>query len=477
MKFEELTKLDRDKVLRSITLSNSDIPLYCIIRPSLFDLILRDKLNLGNADKSIPSKNLLGWLKYISISLMRNLFFVPKKPIYFLSPEILFQLKGDIYINRLFNEFIMKNKSEVHLLTFSSMRKYNTPNQEGAFHQNIIHDLAAIISRFKRIKKRDKLSIEKFINRLNYIDDSLLTKQASEKLFFSLTQISKRARILTLLYDVFFKLKSPKLIILEAAHYMGEKAFIINAAKKNNIKVAEFQHGYIGKTHQAYNFDHKFIPFIKQHLPEYLLTFGNYWNNKVNTPSIKVTIGNPELIKKTISQKSIKLQKKSKKTILFISTTFYTEKLIYIANRLADSDLNDFLNVKIRPHPSEKESFYKNFQGIIGKGVFIDNNESLYETLEETEVVVSEVFSTTLYEAINFTSKIYIGNSNYVDYYELTPLFIQYSDYENLYNSIKNNTKITIDSSFIWEEFYLKKFRSFIDEQINKSNHDSLQSI
>src|SRR3546814_12540747 len=62
------------------------------------------------------------------------------------------------------------------------------------------------------------------------------------------------------------------------------------------IPVAEFQHGYIGHDHYAYNYaDSVADSGYRDGLPDYLLTFGQYWADSVRTPSEKVVIGGPRM--------------------------------------------------------------------------------------------------------------------------------------------------------------------------------------
>lgn len=465
MEFKQLLDLDKDTDLTSLTFSKFETPIYYIIRPHLFNLIHRNKLNLKSDFFFNSKKSVKEWLRYLYISIKKNLFLAPKKPIYFFSIDFLLDKRGTLFKNRIYSDLIVKNKENIQLLNFDSRRSYKTPTRESVYYRNIIHDFAILISKFIPLNKEDRSTIKLFIIKLKEKD--YLTVKQYEQLYFQLKQLTKRKWPMIMLYDFFFKIKTPKLIILPNAHYMGDYVYILAAAKRNNIPVAEFQHGYVGKSHYAYNFNEEIKSHVKPFLPDYFLSFGDYWNGRINSPVEKITIGHPELMKKVKSLKLYNGNSLKKKNILFISTTFNNIKLIRLANKMAQSEMHNIYEIKIRPAPIEKQSFLSNYSESIDDKIKVDLSEDLYKVLNDTEIVVSLDFSTVLYEALLFTKKVYIGNTNYVQYNDTSPIFLMYDDFDSLYDSMKKNEKVNVDTEEIWEKNYLGNFSLFIDFKLN----------
>ena len=263
------------------------------------------------------------------------------------------------------------------------------------------------------------------------------------------------------MHEQFLKIKKPKLIIVEDAHYFGHITFLLKA-KKLGIKTAEYQHGYIGFAHPAYNYHENIFENIKEYLPEYFLTHGNYWNEVSRTPSEKIPIGLVELVNKV---KSTSIVEKKTKKILFISGGTVFQEL----NKLIESSLISLkelgFDILLRPHPSEAPAISDRYSNLIEKGVKIDIG-NLYETFNTIEIIIGMEVSTVLFEAICFTKKIYLINTEYTKFYEPKNPFIEFDNAENLIKSIKENRLILNDLNYFWEMDWKDKYKDFIENTI-----------
>lgn len=463
MIFDDLLLLDRNRRLFEFKFKNSNIPLYLIYRAHLFKLIILNEIEVKSNVKTIKKKNRFSFVRYCYLSFIKNIFFAPKKPIYWFSSEILFIKSKGGYVNRIYNKFISGFKERIQLISYSSNRTYKSPTKENAHYQNLINDISILFGFFNPISVDDRLNINSFIASLKKNHLVSLTNDQFFNLEQSLIKTAKRKYFLTFFYNLFFKIKSPKLLILEDAHYMGEKAFIIEAAKKNGVKTAEFQHGYVGFSHYAYNFDSSIFLELKNFLPDYFLVFGKYWRSKVRTPSKKIVIGHPEIIEKYKSLKQFQ-RKKEKRNILVLSATFHQNELIALCKKLLAANFNVKFNLVIRPHPSERENFKSNFSEILRDGFQLDENIDLYHSLINTEIVISLDITTVLYESIFFTKKIFLMDTQYASFYETNHKFLSFSNYDQLIEAIEKEEKVDLTPDNIWDKDYLTNFTFFLNE-------------
>ena len=462
MVFDDLFEIDKNKKLLKCKFNNSTTPIYLIIRAYLFKKIIQNKFEL---ETNIPPSKLprASIFKYIFIALFKNIFFAPKKSIYIFSEEVLFIKKGNRYEYRLLDFLNELYSKDAQLITNSGNRIFKTPKKQNVFNLNLINDLSIIFGFFTRLKRKDKITIELFMDLLRSDKNVLLTEKQYEELHLVLVKIAKRKGFLKGAYNLFFKLKSPKLLILEDAHYLGEKAFILEHAKANGVITAELQHGYIGKSHYAYNFDESLNPILKKVLPDFFLSFGSYWNKQIRTPAKKVVIGNSNIIE-NVNQLILSKINQDKLNILIISAATNTKGIMSLCRALLTSELALMYNFTIRPHPSEKHNFEVRYKSILEEGVILDNNENLYQTLKDASIVVSLDFTTVLYESVFFTKKIFLQKTDFSNFYESDPIFISFNDNQDLLRLIMEEQEIEIEPNEIWDTNSHSNFSSFLTQ-------------
>lgn len=165
------------------------------------------------------------------------------------------------------------------------------------YFTDIIDLLAIVFAAISYPTKNDKAEVNGFVDYIAGLNIEYLNNEKLEAVKKKILEISVRLRFSCALYKLFFKIKSPKIIIVEDGHY-GAKSHIIHIARKLGIKTAEYQHGYVGLAHPAYNFHKNIASNVESFLPEYLLTHGKYWSEIVRTPAKKIEIGFPNLTEK-----------------------------------------------------------------------------------------------------------------------------------------------------------------------------------
>ncbi|MHA2287926.1 MAG: hypothetical protein ACXABG_03980, partial [Promethearchaeota archaeon] len=173
---------------------------------------------------------------------------------------------------------------------------------------------------------------------------------------------------------------------------------------ERGIITGEFQHGSISESNLAYNCGEEIIKSksYKEYLPDYVLTFGDYWNHKINTGSKRITIGNPHFYENIKKYQNVKEQKNS---VLIISQGTITDKFVTIAKYLSEKFPSYKIKFKLHPGEVSFENRYKelyNYENIdvIKFGV-------LYEYVAKSEIIIA-CYSTAIFETLGFSKKLYI---------------------------------------------------------------------
>lgn len=462
MKLDDiLVKLENDGKILDFRFEKNKTPMYLLMRSHLIQLLINREFKLSNPHVKESKRSIKKILLYIYHTLKTNLFFSPKKDIYIFSSGIVNRLENDIYVNRLYDEFYQLYKNKTQIIESSVKFSYLLPKKEKVYFRDLIDIIIVLSSKVTKSKKEDIKEIENFIEYIKSKNLYGTNDKTFENIRTLLIRTSKRMNISFWLYRQFLKLKKPKLIIVEDAHYFGHYA-LIEEAKKLGIKTAEYQHGYVGLGHRSYNYHENIFTNIKAYLPEYLLTHGKHWNEVSRTPSQKIVIGLASL---SNNIKNIKRSNIPSNKILFISGGTVYEEL----NRLIEKSLESLRNlgyeIILRPHPSELPEVNQRYSNLIAQGIKIDTS-SLYDILKEIEVVVGMEVSTVLYEAVCFTNKVYMMNTKYTNYYEPKSVFIKFSDETTLVNSIKKSRVLEQDANYFWDSNWEKNYSNFIENMI-----------
>lgn len=197
----------------------------------------------------------------------------------------------------------------------------------------------------------------------------------------------------------------PKILIKEEACY-GPSSVLMHAARNMGVITAEYQHGAISAGHDAYNFSRTLRQStqFQKSLPDYFFGYGSWWNEQVNAPVNKVTIGNPhrsEQLKRYPFDAS-----RDTANILILGDGIETDFYLQLAGNLA-AQIDPALSVVFRPHPLERTAVFKRFSDGADGAVRIDRNVDIYESFKDAYAVISEL-STGLFEAVGLVQRIFI---------------------------------------------------------------------
>jgi len=221
----------------------------------------------------------------------------------------------------------------------------------------------------------------------------------------------------------------------------------------------------VNKAHENYNFS----SLIRQNeeyklfLPDDFLAYGREWSTSINGPFIKHNIGNPYQSQNF----SKKIKKNDIKKILLVSDGININMLANLSKKIFTLLKN--YQVFIRPHPIERHSFKKSLK--LYKHIKIDNEENIYKSLLDKDVVISEM-STVLYDSINIVPKIFILRTEKSKFAIPTHPFNEVKNINELVKKInsnkKFNIKININKYFSkdWEKNYNTYIKKFISKQV-----------
>ena len=277
--------------------------------------------------------------------------------------------------------------------------------------------------------------------------------------------LSKKAAALPHQYRMYIRLLHkirPKLILVGAGCY-GSLSALFAAAKDLGITTAEYQHGAISTGHDAYNFAPNIInsEVYKKILPEFFLGYGDWWNQQINAPLKKITIGNPhrdyELGK--LSTGSV-----PQDMILILSDGIEFNKYLEFAIELVSLVTKSELRICIRPHPSERTFINVNY-GSSYNGVFIDQNVDLYASLRMSQAVLSEL-STGLFEAVGIVKKIFIWDTTKARFTYPNLPFQAVGSPKMLIDLLENSDESELASDVvesIWASNWQVNYRSFLN--------------
>jgi hypothetical protein len=238
---------------------------------------------------------------------------------------------------------------------------------------------------------------------------------------------------------------------------------VIYAAKLNKIPVAEYQHGAISKGHDGYNVADALLVNTSFHnvLPDYLLTYGNWWSNQTNMPIKKIPIGNPHFSESTTG---LVRSTESRTKVLVLGDGIETDLYLELASRIYGFVQNQGLTVSFRPHPFERDRV-RSMQ--LPRGVLLDTQADIYPSLIDSRVVISEL-STGLFEAVGLSDMVLLWDTEKSRFAFPELPFKSFSTIDELETLLKNDTphhlcSNSIPSSELWEPNWKQNYLRFVE--------------
>ena len=353
----------------------------------------------------------------------------------------------DVYTDHIINRMVYSSLSIERGFEFNFSIPAETKNLRYCTYIDLMVDL----------KKNLKLGSIKFTDEeIIYLRKMSQAIKSRFKLTIDLVdlvnnKLALRKRILPFYRKVLKKVQ-PQLILLVGS--CGKETFI-EACKEKNIPVVEIQHSAISKYHVGYSFDGY---RTKDNFPDYIFTFGDYWNESANYPVEEdkiFSIGFPEL--EISKERCAKIEKK--KQIVFISQPGGG---IHLSRLAADLSKVENLGYKVlyKLHPTESITWKEEYPLLLKTEVEIIAGEEkdLHELLAESEIQIG-INSTALFEGLYFGAKTMLFDYFGIDSMEellRSKLAVKITDLEDLVDKIKKMKTKEFDIEYFFRKDSLK---------------------
>ena len=257
----------------------------------------------------------------------------------------------------------------------------------------------------------------KFINiKLNNFQNQILNSLDKEignyiDIRYNLLQSVKNFLVTYPVYKKILQKTKPKELYIVVSYGKGE---IIKAAKELGIKTIELQHGTFSKYHLGYSYPN--YQGKLDYFPDEFWVWNKYWKNIINFPISKENIKiYPFKYLENLKQNYKNIQKK-KNQIIIIGQDGLSDK---IASKILENleYFNKFeLVFKLHPNEYGNINLYKNLLKLKDiKKIKIVEDADLYQLFAESEYQAG-VFSTALYEGIEFGCKTILFNLPGIEY-------------------------------------------------------------
>ena len=461
MSTHEFFELDDEIIKNKFIIKEKDLMIWPLIRWRVLSYLIRKRNNLtigqaGHTKLSLKNfRYIYNSLKYPPHRLNKRFNII----YYVIARGRLnnknFNIGADYYSSLLPNALVIDASYRGH---------YYIPDKTDNFATGEYGELKAFL--FYQIKrlfsKKNNHSIERFI-------EFLKTKDNIEEEFAQI--IRKKIYYYYYCYDFYrsylknvFKKLNPKIIFVRTASYGGFKSTLLKTAKENGIITGEFQHGILYEGHMAYNYGDAVFKSeqYKKYLPDYILTFGDYWNDKIKIPSKKITIGNPHFYESIKKYKEIKEQKDS---ILIISQGTITDKFVNIAKYLSEKLPNYRILFKLHPGEVPFEGRYKELYKCAN--IELAKSGDIYEYLAQFENIVSGN-STTIYESLGFNKKLLILEDNMTKNIIPKDIGLRFKENEELKDLILNTKELnmTYNLEYYFNSNWKENYKNFLNEEV-----------
>ncbi len=267
------------------------------------------------------------------------------------------------------------------------------------------------------------------------------------------------------LYSRLFKRTGAKLLLREEGSYGGSS--IINMiARENGLVTAEYQHGGISSGHDAYNFSKTLCdsPDYRRTLPRFLLGYGTWWLDQLQTPSEKIAIGNPF---RTEVLKKVRMDGVKKRDILVLGDGIETEKYLDLCSSLVDA-FGEKYRVVFRPHPIEREQVARRYGKRKGK-VVLEWEKDIYDAFASTDILISEL-STGLFEAIGLVRSVFLWDTEKARFCYPCHPFSTFASSDDLVEKIAFGKEGEVSASVIesmWASGWESNYRDFLKSTLS----------
>jgi hypothetical protein len=399
----ELLNLETDLNLFDIKIDG--IPVWERVRKRVHRRILNDLSVIGQAHVS----KAVNWKSYIRAAyiwtktgLSDNPFLANQHDIFFTGQRRKLHADGywwDLICDPLHKEVDMNALQLETIGIHGSIKKPVKTNN--ILYLDFLKYTASILKKTGLVShgmdREDKELIFDIENKINSRFDTNIN-------IYSLIEyeLSTRACI-NPLYTKLLARIDPKLAIIQPG-YGSEN--LIEVCADSDITTIELQHGSIYHGHLGYSYP---PPRNKEHFPDYLFTWGEFWNGNCEFPIPQdhvIAVGYPYITRQADKYSNVS----SGDDILFISQGIIGKQLSKFAVKMSESSsIHNKLVYKL--HPGEYNRWRDEYPWLDKADItVIDSSQpSLYRLFSQSKVQIG-VGSTALYEGLFFDLETFIYN-------------------------------------------------------------------
>ena len=461
MSTHDFFELDDEIIKNKFIIKEKDLMIWPLIRMRVLSYLIRKRDNLTIAQASHTKLSFKNF-RYI----YNTLKYAPHR--FNKRYNVLFYISARGRLNnRNFNidaDYYSSLISKTLLIEDSYRGYYYIPDNTENYATREYGELKAfLLHQVKRLfKKKKNPTIERFIEFLKtkvIIEDNFVKKIRKKLYYYYFGYDFYRSYLNNL-----FKKLNPKVIFIRSASYGGFTSILLKVAKENGLLTGEFQHGLIMEGHMPYNYGQSVFKseLYKKHLPDYILTYGDYWNDKIIMPSKIITIGNPHFYESIKKFRDIKEQKDS---ILIISLGHYTDKFVNIAKYLSEKLPN--FKILFKLHPGEVPFEYRYKELYKYANIEIAKSGDIYEYFAKFENFVASN-STTVYEALGFNKKLLILQDNLTKNFIPEEIGLRFKKNKELKDLILNTEDLNMDYNleFFFNSNWEENYKEFLREEV-----------
>jgi len=432
-----------------------DLPMWPFVR---YFIAMQIENAEGNA--SVPPRRSHGFGRKAFFALRTLLNGPPrrvnKKICLFSSDIYCATLKEGKYFNRLYDYYADIYPADTQIFERAHDLKHQTPRYFPVDTSIDYIDLMRyVIGKIKKLPPHDRAEVSRFVA---FLKERIGTNcemewQTVETILYT---VSRRLKWEKQAYARMLKNSEVKVAIFDGASY-GDCAHIIKWCKDWKITVAEFQHGMVFCRHYAYVYSSVIQKITANYLPDYLLTFGEYWGEQICTASKIITMGHPHL------EASLSKVPEGRNGILFISDGHNHVRDFISENRSAIHELTKERVVYYKPSPLETINTDEAFANVAVER--LGGRTDFFECLEQVDIAVG-TFSTAIFEALGAHRKVIFLDHPYVrQMRNIDFLGKIVSDGDGLIQAIEMDEKKLSHEikNHVWESNWVSNYRHFVE--------------
>jgi len=471
MLIDKILDIETEELL-NFRFSKYNFLIWPFIRKDVIERIYYRQTNSSIPMATSEKSGIFNKFLYIYNLIKYNPFRYNDFPIVFTSTQRVVNVKRDgKFFNRAIDYLALGYPNISLVLEFSERKILRQPRYfNNIAYEDYIYFKLYLKKIFTKFTKQDEVNINNFIEYINSKFNIYLDK---EDIYLIKKKLIQHITLYPFIYKYYRKLLSKlKPSILISVGRGAKRVYIFKAAKDMGIKVAEVQHGIITKAHPLYNYSDAVAnnKEFKTYLPDYLLTFGEFWNNNMRDPTKKVIIGSPHFTEMVKRFADIQHRNMKEKYILFISQGTLTKVFVDLAKDLIKKISKNEYKIIFRLHPGEVpfEERYKELYYF--DNIEVDKHGDIYELIYNCDCMVG-CYSTTIYEALAFKKPIFIIDNQWSREYIPKEIGNWFKTSEELYrliiSTVQDKVNINKNINYFWDPNWKKNYRDFIEKELS----------